>query len=157
MPSSTTWCKAIAPRFMRLTAKWYVRGGIFTTVMAEHRKRGWKAEPPVEYQSRVAARRRASNRMNPDLERLQPYPFERLRQLFAGIYARRPTCAHQSVDRRAEASDAAVHSGGVRQALPGIASYPLTPACRSCAKRSPHGRCGVIDSAASILRRRYCR
>ncbi|HVE89666.1 MAG TPA: succinyldiaminopimelate transaminase, partial [Burkholderiaceae bacterium] len=23
--------------------------------------------------------------MNPDLDRLQPYPFERLRQLFAGI------------------------------------------------------------------------
>lgn len=38
---------AIAPRFMRLTAKWYVRGGIFTTVTAEHRKKGWKAAPPV--------------------------------------------------------------------------------------------------------------
>ena len=33
---------ATAPRFMRLTARWYVRGGIFTTVVAEHRKRGWK-------------------------------------------------------------------------------------------------------------------
>src|SRR3974377_1892678 len=32
--------KAMAPRFMRLTAKWYVRGGIFTTVVAEHRKKG---------------------------------------------------------------------------------------------------------------------
>jgi 7-cyano-7-deazaguanine reductase len=40
--------KALAPRFMRLTAKWYVRGGIFTTVVAEHRKRGWKPAPPVE-------------------------------------------------------------------------------------------------------------
>lgn len=38
---------AIAPRFMRLTAKWYVRGGIFTTVTAEHRKKGWKPAPPV--------------------------------------------------------------------------------------------------------------
>lgn len=36
---------AAKPRFMRLTAKWYVRGGIFTTVVAEHRARGWK--PPV--------------------------------------------------------------------------------------------------------------
>ena len=35
--------KAIAPRFMRLTAKWYVRGGIFTTVTAEHRKKGLEA------------------------------------------------------------------------------------------------------------------
>jgi 7-cyano-7-deazaguanine reductase len=40
--------KAIAPRFMRLTAKFWVRGGIFTTVVAEHRKRGWRAQPAVE-------------------------------------------------------------------------------------------------------------
>ncbi len=40
--------RALAPRFMRLTARWYVRGGIFTTVVAEHRKRGWKAAPYVE-------------------------------------------------------------------------------------------------------------
>jgi 7-cyano-7-deazaguanine reductase len=40
--------KALAPRFIRLTARWYVRGGIFTTVVAEHRKRGWKAAPYVE-------------------------------------------------------------------------------------------------------------
>ncbi len=39
---------ALKPRFMRLTAKWYVRGGIFTTVVAEHRKRGWKAAAHVE-------------------------------------------------------------------------------------------------------------
>ncbi|MFZ9346594.1 MAG: preQ(1) synthase [Burkholderiaceae bacterium] len=36
-----------APRFMRLTAKWYVRGGIFTTVVAEHRANGWKPLEPV--------------------------------------------------------------------------------------------------------------
>ncbi len=39
---------ATAPRFARLTAKWYVRGGIFTTVVAEHRKKGWKAAPYIE-------------------------------------------------------------------------------------------------------------
>ncbi|MCC6474105.1 MAG: NADPH-dependent 7-cyano-7-deazaguanine reductase QueF [Burkholderiales bacterium] len=33
---------AVSPRFMRLVASFYVRGGIFTTVVAEHRKRGWK-------------------------------------------------------------------------------------------------------------------
>ena len=38
---------AIAPRFMRLTAKWYVRGGIFTTVVAHHRAKGWKPLDPV--------------------------------------------------------------------------------------------------------------
>ena len=31
---------AAQPRFMRLTAKFYVRGGIFTNVVAEHRKAG---------------------------------------------------------------------------------------------------------------------
>ena len=37
---------ALDPRFMRLTARFYVRGGIFTTVVAEHRAKGWKGEPP---------------------------------------------------------------------------------------------------------------
>ncbi len=34
---------ALSPRFMRLTARFYVRGGIFTTVVAEHAKSGWKS------------------------------------------------------------------------------------------------------------------
>ena len=34
--------EATAPRFMRLTAKFNVRGGIHTSVVVEHRKRGWK-------------------------------------------------------------------------------------------------------------------
>ena len=37
-----------APRFMRLTAKFYVRGGIFTNVVAEHRKEGWQPAPRVD-------------------------------------------------------------------------------------------------------------
>ena len=40
--------RATKPRFMRLAARWYVRGGIFTTVVAEHRARGWKPAPRVE-------------------------------------------------------------------------------------------------------------
>jgi 7-cyano-7-deazaguanine reductase len=39
---------AIRPRFMRVTARWYVRGGIFTTVVVEHRKRGWKPAAAVQ-------------------------------------------------------------------------------------------------------------
>ena len=39
---------ATAPRFMRLTAKFYVRGGIFTNVVAEHRKPGWQPAPRVD-------------------------------------------------------------------------------------------------------------
>ncbi len=38
---------AVAPRFMRLTARFNVRGGIYTTVIAEHRKPGWFPPPPV--------------------------------------------------------------------------------------------------------------
>ena len=36
------------PRFMRLNADWNVRGGIFTTVVAEHRKAGWEAPTRVD-------------------------------------------------------------------------------------------------------------
>jgi 7-cyano-7-deazaguanine reductase len=39
--------KSTKPRFMRLTAKFNVRGGIFTDVVAEHRKKGWKAASHV--------------------------------------------------------------------------------------------------------------
>jgi 7-cyano-7-deazaguanine reductase len=39
--------KATAPRFMRLTAEFNVRGGIYTTVVAEHRKPGWEPQGPV--------------------------------------------------------------------------------------------------------------
>jgi 7-cyano-7-deazaguanine reductase len=35
------------PRYARITAKWYVRGGIYTNVVAEHRKKGWKPQPVV--------------------------------------------------------------------------------------------------------------
>lgn len=39
--------RAVKPRYMRLTAKFYVRGGIYTTVVAETRKKGWKPAPAV--------------------------------------------------------------------------------------------------------------
>lgn len=39
---------ACAPRFMRLSAIFNVRGGIDTTVIAEHRAEGWQAPAPVE-------------------------------------------------------------------------------------------------------------
>lgn len=40
--------RTIAPRFIRLAADWYVRGGIRTWVTAEHRKKGWKPAAPIE-------------------------------------------------------------------------------------------------------------
>ncbi len=51
---------------MKLEARFNVRGGIYTTVIAEHRKKGW------------------ARHLNPLLERLKPYPFEKLRALLAG-------------------------------------------------------------------------
>ena len=45
--------RATAPRYARLAARFYVRGGIFTTVVAEHRKRGWKSSitvPPLGFE-----------------------------------------------------------------------------------------------------------
>ncbi|MGB4336435.1 MAG: preQ(1) synthase [Chromatiaceae bacterium] len=38
---------ATRPRFMRLTAEFNVRGGIFTTVVAEHRAPDWHPSQPV--------------------------------------------------------------------------------------------------------------
>jgi 7-cyano-7-deazaguanine reductase len=34
--------RATKPRYMRLEAKFNARGGIYTTVVAEHRKKGWR-------------------------------------------------------------------------------------------------------------------
>jgi 7-cyano-7-deazaguanine reductase len=36
------------PRFMRLSADFFVRGGIYTTVVAEHRAPGWSSPPEVK-------------------------------------------------------------------------------------------------------------
>jgi 7-cyano-7-deazaguanine reductase len=39
--------EATAPRFVRVSARWNVRGGIFTDVVAEFRKKGWTPAEPV--------------------------------------------------------------------------------------------------------------
>jgi 7-cyano-7-deazaguanine reductase len=39
--------KTTAPRFIRLLAKFNVRGGIYTNVVAEHRAAGWLPATPV--------------------------------------------------------------------------------------------------------------
>lgn len=39
--------RACAPRFLRVTAEFAVRGGIHTTVVAEHRARGWRPPEPA--------------------------------------------------------------------------------------------------------------
>ena len=43
---------AISPRFMRLTAVFNVRGGVYTHVVVEHRAKGWEgALPPAAWHS----------------------------------------------------------------------------------------------------------
>jgi len=39
--------EAAHPRFLRLTARFNVRGGIYTTVVAERRQQGWQPTPAV--------------------------------------------------------------------------------------------------------------
>lgn len=39
--------EACEPRFMRLTAEFNVRGGVYTTVVAEHRSDSWVPPTPV--------------------------------------------------------------------------------------------------------------
>lgn len=39
--------EATRPRFMRLSARFNVRGGIYTTVVADYRQPGWQAPEPV--------------------------------------------------------------------------------------------------------------
>ncbi len=38
----------LEPRFIRVTAEFNVRGGIYTSVVAEHKKPDWNLPPPVE-------------------------------------------------------------------------------------------------------------
>jgi 7-cyano-7-deazaguanine reductase len=39
--------ETLHPRFLRLAARFNVRGGISTTVVAERRQRGWQPAPPA--------------------------------------------------------------------------------------------------------------
>lgn len=47
--------RVLKPRFLRLTADFYVRGGIYTTVEAEHRSRGWRPVPRIDIGPEPAA------------------------------------------------------------------------------------------------------
>ena len=39
--------QALGPRFLRLTARFNVRGGIYTSVVVERRQENWQAQPPT--------------------------------------------------------------------------------------------------------------
>ena len=64
--------------------------------------------------------------MNPDLQRLQPYPFERLRQLFAGITPPAHLAPiNLSIGEPKHPTPPFIVEA-LAKALPAIASYPLT-------------------------------
>jgi 7-cyano-7-deazaguanine reductase len=42
--------KSLSPRFMRLKAIFGVRGGIYTTIVAEHKKNGWTPNDIIDLQ-----------------------------------------------------------------------------------------------------------
>ena len=44
----TDLVSALSPRFARLAARFNVRGGIYTTVIVEHRAEGWAPREPIE-------------------------------------------------------------------------------------------------------------
>ena len=64
--------------------------------------------------------------MNPDLQRLQPYPFERLRQLFAGVTPPAQLAPiNLSIGEPKHPTPPFILEA-LAKALPAIASYPLT-------------------------------
>ena len=52
--------RALRPRYLRIAARFNVRGGIFTTLVAEHRRRGWRPQPAVPLDHIPAGRSRGT-------------------------------------------------------------------------------------------------
>ncbi len=93
--------------------------------------------------------------MNPLLSRLQPYPFERLRQLFAGIT---PSPQHKAISLGIGEPRHATPPfilEALTRAFPALASYPLTagsPELRQACVSWLHRRYGVtLDPATQLL------
>jgi len=64
--------------------------------------------------------------VNPDLRRLQPYPFERLRQLFAGTTPPAGLAPiNLSIGEPKHATPRLIFDA-LTAALPGLAQYPVT-------------------------------
>jgi N-succinyldiaminopimelate aminotransferase len=93
--------------------------------------------------------------MNPLLSRLQPYPFERLRQLFAGVT---PSPQHKPISLGIGEPRHATPPfilEALHRAFPALASYPLTagsPELRQACAGWLQRRYGVtIDAATQLL------
>jgi N-succinyldiaminopimelate aminotransferase len=94
--------------------------------------------------------------MNPDLRRLQPYPFERLRQLLAGVTPPAHLAPiNLSIGEPRHATPAFILEAFGR-ALPGVATYPATagqPALREAIAAWACRRYGLdaLDPATQVL------
>jgi N-succinyldiaminopimelate aminotransferase len=94
--------------------------------------------------------------MNPDLQRLQPYPFERLRQLFAGITPPAHLAPINLSIGEPKHPTPPFILDALARALPGIASYPLTagqPELREAIAAWARARYGLksLDPATQVL------
>ena len=94
--------------------------------------------------------------MNPDLQRLQPYPFERLRQLFAGVTPPSHLAPINLSIGEPKHPTPPFILDALTKALPGIASYPLTagqPELREAIAAWARGRYGLkgLDPATQVL------
>jgi N-succinyldiaminopimelate aminotransferase len=82
--------------------------------------------------------------MNPDLAKLQPYPFERLRQLFAGVTPPADLVPiNLSIGEPKHATPKLIYDA-LSAALPGLAQYPATL-----------GTPALREAIAAWLRRRF--
>jgi N-succinyldiaminopimelate aminotransferase len=93
--------------------------------------------------------------MNPLLARLNPYPFERLRELTAGIV---PSKAHRPISLgigEPKHATPALIEDAIRSSLGGLSSYPATagaPALREACAGWVQRRYGVaLDAATQVL------
>ncbi|GKT17280.1 succinyldiaminopimelate transaminase [Acidovorax sp. SUPP2522] len=93
--------------------------------------------------------------MNPLLSHLQPYPFERLRQLFAGVT---PPASHRAISLgmgEPRHPTPAFIKEALNQSLSGLASYPATagePRLRQACADWMQRRYGLaVDAATQVL------
>jgi N-succinyldiaminopimelate aminotransferase len=94
--------------------------------------------------------------MNPDLQRLQPYPFERLRQLLAGITPPAGLAPINLSIGEPKHPTPPFILDALTRALPGVASYPLTvgvPELREAIAAWAVRRYGLkaLDPATQVL------
>ena len=146
------------PRFLRLTANWYVRGGITTTIVAEHRKRGWKPAPRIAARHRPAGARSRACADEPAARAAAALPFRAPARAARGAGERsasdwrRTSIGGRGPDRRINLSI------GEPAAMPASSRRPRCIAARSMACRRIRPRAGtpaLREAIAGWIERRH--